>query len=50
MLSKFRCGHVGRENDSPRAKVRAFIRVAEIRRQVVEDVVKDCPDCIAITY
>lgn len=45
MLVRFTCGHVGRENDSPRAKVSAFIRVAEIRSEQVEDGKKSCPDC-----
>ena len=48
MLFRFTCGHVGRENepgDSRRAKVRAFIRMAEVRGCLVEDVAKPCPDC-----
>ena len=44
MVYKFTCGHVGRTNDSYRAKVEAFIRVAEIRENL-EEVGKPCPDC-----
>lgn len=50
MLFRFLCGHVGRENEpgrSRRAKVREFIRVAEIRGRAVEDVAKSCPHCKA---
>ena len=45
MVYKFTCGHVGRTNDSYRAKAEAFIRVAEIRNEGVEEVTKSCPDC-----
>ena len=45
MVQKYNCGHVGRENDSYRSKVKAFIRVAEIRREQVEEIGKSCPDC-----
>lgn len=45
MVSKYTCGHVGRENDSYRAKEKAFIRVAEIRNETVEEENKSCPDC-----
>lgn len=47
-LTKFACGHVGRENDAPKAKAKAqeFIGVAEIRNsKVAEDLVKKCPNC-----
>jgi hypothetical protein len=48
-LYRFACAHVGRENEpdprNPRATVRAFIRVAEIRDNPVEDVPKNCPAC-----
>jgi hypothetical protein len=41
------CGHVGRtsESNSRRAKVQAFIRVAEARDCPVLEVPKSCPDC-----
>lgn len=45
MLQKYSCGHVGKTNDSYRKKAEAFIRVAEIRREPVEDVDKSCPEC-----
>ena len=49
MLYKFSCGHVGRDSEPPlkheRAKTTAFIRVAEIRKERVEEVAKSCPDC-----
>jgi len=45
MLTRYSCGHVGRDNDSYRAKATAFIRVAEIRDETVEDKNKPCPDC-----
>lgn len=45
MVQMYTCGHVGRENDSYRAKVKAFIRVAEIRNEQVEIEGKPCPDC-----
>lgn len=45
MVSKYACGHVGRENDSYRAKAKEFIRVAEIRDEIVEEENKPCPDC-----
>ena len=44
-LIQFQCGHVGRNNESWRATVSAFIRVAEIRRQKIESVARKCPDC-----
>jgi hypothetical protein len=45
VVYKFTCGHVGRTNDSYRAKAEAFIRVAEVRNENVEEVGKACPDC-----
>jgi hypothetical protein len=48
ILFRFLCGHIGRENEpgyNGRAKVRAFIRVAEIRDRPVDDVRENCPDC-----
>lgn len=42
-LTRYRCGHVGRENTG--GKTRAFIRVAEARDEKVEDADKTCPDC-----
>ena len=45
MVTRFSCGHVGRTNDSYRAKTEAFIRVAEIRDELVEESPKSCPDC-----
>lgn len=45
MVYKFSCGHIGRDNDSYRSKVTAFIRVAEVRHEQVEEVSKSCPDC-----
>src|ERR1700761_1210701 len=45
VLTKYSCGHVGRTNSSHRAKAEAFIRVAEIRREVLEEADKPCPDC-----
>ncbi len=44
-LTRFTCGHVGRNNESWRAKVSVFIRVAEIRGDRVEDTGRKCPDC-----
>lgn len=44
-LSRFSCGHVGRDNEAAAAKAQAFIRVAEQRKAPVEDVGKPCPDC-----
>lgn len=45
VLFRFTCGHVGRDNEAPHPKARAFIRVAEIRTMPVADVAKPCPDC-----
>lgn len=45
MVTKFSCGHVGRENDSTYARAKEFIRVAEIRREQVEEADKPCPHC-----
>lgn len=46
MVTRFNCGHIGRENiDSKRAKAKEFIGVAEIRREVVEEADKPCPNC-----
>ena len=42
MVTKFKCGHVGKMTAG---KVKAFIRVAEIRNHPVEDSNKMCPDC-----
>lgn len=49
-LCKYRCGHVGRSNESPYAKLVTFIRIADVGREtggspVVEESVEDCPDC-----
>lgn len=44
MLYRFDCGHVGRTNESYKAKAQAFIRVAEIR-EPVEDRPTKCPEC-----
>jgi hypothetical protein len=44
-LSQFSCGHVGRSNESWRSNVSVFIRVAEIRRQRIDRVGRNCPDC-----
>jgi hypothetical protein len=46
-LFRFACGHVGRtsEGTGRRAKVQAFIRVAQIGGASVEDLAKNCPDC-----
>jgi hypothetical protein len=45
LLVRFTCGHVGRTNDSWRAKTQAFIRVAEIRGGLLVAGEKPCPDC-----
>lgn len=42
MLTRYRCGHVGRMTTG---KVKRFIRVAEIRKQVLEESDKHCPAC-----
>jgi len=42
MLTRYSCGHIGR---TAGRKVKRFIRVAEIRKQVVEDSEKHCPAC-----
>jgi len=44
-LGKYACGHVGRQNEAPNAKAQAFIRVAEARKNKVEESAKNCPDC-----
>lgn len=44
-LTRFSCGHVGRENESWRSKHAAFIRVAEVRGDRVDDSRRKCPDC-----
>jgi hypothetical protein len=45
VLTRSICGHVGRENNAPSAKAKAWIRVAEIRGSLVEDETKKCGDC-----
>jgi len=49
LVSRFACGHAGRDsepgNANSRTQVRAFIRVAEIRGAPVVPVAKPCPDC-----
>lgn len=47
MLTRYSCGHVGKENDGPNAKATAFIRVAEIRDHRVTEKTVACPDCQA---
>jgi len=42
MITRYSCGHVGKQAGK---KVKRFIRVAEIRRQAVEESPKPCPDC-----
>jgi hypothetical protein len=46
------CGHTGRDSEpergNDRAKVTAFIRVAEIRGARVEEKRKNCPDCTKV--
>ena len=42
MLTRYSCGHIGKITGR---KVKAFIRVAEIRGHPVEDSPKSCPDC-----
>ena len=42
MVTRYKCGHVGM---TAGRKVKRFIRVAEIRRQPVEESAKQCPDC-----
>ena len=42
MLTRYRCGHVGRVTGKT---VKGFIRVAEIKGQPVEDSSKMCPNC-----
>lgn len=42
MITRYTCGHVGRMAGR---QVKRFIRVAEIRRQPVEESDKQCPDC-----
>lgn len=44
MLTRYKCGHVGKVTDQ-QAKAKAFIRVAEIRNRPVEESTKHCPDC-----
>jgi hypothetical protein len=44
-LNRFSCEHVGRTNESDRAKVQGFIRVAEIRGATVVDSPNACPEC-----
>jgi hypothetical protein len=43
MLHRYTCGHIGREAGRKNAK--AFVRVAEIRSQKVEDEKSSCPNC-----
>lgn len=43
MLQHYTCGCYGRENNSPRARVHEFIRVAEVRNRPVEEVRGKCP-------
>lgn len=45
MLTRYSCDHVGRDNDAEHAKAKAFIRVAEVRDEKVEEKTKPCPDC-----
>ena len=49
MVYKFICGHYGRDSEPPvgckRAKIRGFIRVAELRGERIEDAHSKCPDC-----
>jgi hypothetical protein len=42
MVTRYACGHVGKVAGK---KVKRFIRVAEIRRQPVEESKKQCPEC-----
>jgi len=42
MLTLYSCGHVGFITSG---KTKTFIRVAEIRRQPVEESDKHCPTC-----
>ena len=42
---RFACGHVGRDNEAPRQKASAFIRIAEVRQAALRDVDKKCPEC-----
>ncbi len=47
-VTRFACNHIGRSSEGSgrrRAKVAAFIRVAEIRGAPVLVSVKKCPDC-----
>ena len=43
MLTKYACGHIGFVATG--RTVKAFIRVAEIRRRPVEESEKHCPIC-----
>ena len=49
MLTRYACGHIGRMNyqgmTTGKARPKAFIRVAEIRDEKVEESSKQCPDC-----
>lgn len=46
MLTRYNfCGHIGMTVESKKAKTKSFIRVAEIRSQIIEDSPKSCPDC-----
>lgn len=45
VLFEFDCGHVGRDNESPKAKAHGFIRMAELRMMPVMRVAKPCPEC-----
>jgi hypothetical protein len=44
-VGKYECGHIGRTNSCDTAKVKGFIRVAEIRDVLVMPVDKACPQC-----
>jgi hypothetical protein len=44
VLTRYKCGHVGKQAGSK--KIKRFIRVAEIRnRPVSEEPYKQCPSC-----
>lgn len=42
MITRYACGHVGKMAG---LKVKRFIRVAEVRKQPVEESAKVCPGC-----
>jgi hypothetical protein len=43
MLTRYKCGHIGKAAGSK--KVKRWIRVAEIRGRPVEESEKMCPQC-----